>query len=118
MERVVMPSLDGQYRATNHEEVSLGLTAEMKLQAEAQRCLDCPKPTCMEGCPVSIHIPSFVKNVEQGDFLEAARIIRETSSLPGVCGRVCPQEKRCEALLYLYRETKEASSSYRVLGTL
>lgn len=54
------------------------------------------QPTCMEGCPVSIHIPTFVKNIERGEFLEAARVIRETSSLPGVCGRVCPQEKQCE----------------------
>lgn len=96
LKRVEMPSLDGKYRATNHEEVSLGLTDEMALQ-ESKRCLDCASPTCMEGCPVSIHIPSFLKYVEAGKPLEAAKIIRETSSLPGVCGRVCPQERQCES---------------------
>lgn len=96
LKRVEMPSLDGKYRATNHEEVSLGLTDEMAFQ-ESKRCLDCASPTCMEGCPVSIHIPSFLKYVEAGKPLEAAKIIRETSSLPGVCGRVCPQERQCES---------------------
>ncbi|WP_298630242.1 NADPH-dependent glutamate synthase [uncultured Porphyromonas sp.] len=96
LKRVEMPSLEGKYRATNQEEVSLGLTDEMALQ-ESKRCLDCTSPTCMEGCPVSIHIPSFLKYVEAGKPLEAAKIIRETSSLPGVCGRVCPQERQCES---------------------
>lgn len=64
---------------------------------EAQRCLDCPNPTCMQGCPVSINIPTFVKNIERGEFLEAARVLKETSALPAVCGRVCPQEKQCES---------------------
>lgn len=96
LKRVEMPSLEGKYRATNQEEVSLGLTDEMALQ-ESKRCLDCASPTCMEGCPVSIHIPSFLKYVEAGKPLEAAKIIRETSSLPGVCGRVCPQERQCES---------------------
>lgn len=93
--RVVMPALDGDYRNKNNEEVNQGLSPEAA-QAEAVRCLDCANPTCMKGCPVSIHIPTFVKNIERGEFLEAARVIRETSSLPGVCGRVCPQEKQCE----------------------
>ena len=95
-ERVSMPSLEGAYRARNHEEVSLGLSQEQAM-GEARRCLDCVDPTCMQGCPVSVHIPTFVKNIERGEFIEAARVIRETSSLPGVCGRVCPQEKQCEA---------------------
>lgn len=95
MERVTMPALDGAYRAKNHEEVNQGLTVEMAV-SESHRCLDCPDPTCMTGCPVSIHIPSFIKNIERGEYLEAAAVIRETSSLPGVCGRVCPQEKQCE----------------------
>lgn len=95
MERVQMPALEGSYRARNHEEVNLGLTPEMA-QQESHRCLDCPDPTCMTGCPVSIHIPTFIKNIERGSFVEAAQVIRETSSLPGVCGRVCPQEKQCE----------------------
>ncbi len=64
---------------------------------EAKRCLDCPKPTCMEGCPVSINIPSFIKNIERGQFLAAAKVLKNTSALPAVCGRVCPQEKQCES---------------------
>ena len=93
--RVKMPSLAGDYRNKNNEEVNLGLSAEDALR-ESHRCLDCVNPTCMEGCPVSIHIPTFIKNVERGDIMGAARVIRETSSLPSVCGRVCPQEKQCE----------------------
>lgn len=94
--RVIMPSVDPQIRNKNNSEVNLGLSDEQALE-ESKRCLDCVNPTCMDGCPVKIHIPSFIKNIERGDVLEAARVIRETSSLPGVCGRVCPQEKQCEA---------------------
>ncbi len=95
--RVVMPELDADYRATTRlEEVNQGLTAEMAMQ-EAKRCLDCGKPSCMEGCPVNIEIPSFIKNIERGHFLDAARVLKHTSALPAVCGRVCPQEKQCES---------------------
>ena len=95
--RVEMNELDAEYRShTRLEEVNLGLTKEQAMQ-EAQRCLDCPNPTCMQGCPVSINIPTFVKNIERGEFLEAARVLKETSALPAVCGRVCPQEKQCES---------------------
>ena len=95
--RVSMPELDAEYRAKiRDEEVNIGLTKEMAMQ-EAKRCLDCPKPTCVEGCPVSINIPSFIKNIERGDFLAAAKVLKETSALPAVCGRVCPQEKQCES---------------------
>lgn len=97
IERVMMPELDPLYRATTRtEEVNIGLTKEMAL-TEAKRCLDCPKPTCMEGCPVSINIPSFIKNIERGQFLAAAKVLKNTSALPAVCGRVCPQEKQCES---------------------
>ncbi|MDR0186978.1 bifunctional dihydroorotate dehydrogenase B NAD binding subunit/NADPH-dependent glutamate synthase [Prevotella brunnea] len=97
IERVRMPELDPIYRATTRtEEVNKGLTTEMAMR-EAQRCLDCAKPTCMEGCPVSINIPSFIKNIERGQFLNAARVLKDTSALPAVCGRVCPQEKQCES---------------------
>ena len=97
IERVKMPELEADYRAkTRLEEVNIGLTPEMAMQ-EAKRCLDCPKPSCVEGCPVNIQIPDFIKNIERGDFLEAAKILKETSALPAVCGRVCPQEKQCES---------------------
>jgi len=97
IERCVMGELDPVYRATTRvEEVNTGLTVEQAM-TEAKRCLDCAKPTCMEGCPVSINIPSFVKNIERGQFLEAAKVLKSTSALPAVCGRVCPQEKQCES---------------------
>lgn len=97
IERVVMPELDPAYRATTrYEEVNKGLTKEMAM-TEAKRCLDCAKPTCIEGCPVNINIPSFIKNIERGQFLAAAKVLKNTSALPAVCGRVCPQEKQCES---------------------
>ena len=97
IERCVMNELDPVYRATTRtEEVNQGLTKEQAL-LESKRCLDCPKPTCMEGCPVGINIPSFVKSIERGQFLDAAKVLKSTSSLPAVCGRVCPQEKQCES---------------------
>ncbi|MBQ4276754.1 MAG: bifunctional dihydroorotate dehydrogenase B NAD binding subunit/NADPH-dependent glutamate synthase [Bacteroidaceae bacterium] len=97
IERQPMNELDPVYRATTRtEEVNTGLTEQQAL-TEASRCLDCPKPTCMEGCPVGINIPSFVKNIERGHYLDAARVLKQTSSLPAVCGRVCPQEKQCES---------------------
>ncbi len=108
IERVKMPELDGKERATNYEEVNLGLTQDMAVK-EASRCLDCATPTCMEGCPVSIEIPSFIKNIERGHFLEAAQVLKQTSSLPAVCGRVCPQEKQCEAhCVYTLKMNKPA----------
>ena len=92
-----MPELDPAYRATTRlEEVNQGLTAE-KAMREAQRCLDCKHPSCVEGCPVNINIPGFIKQIEKGEFIEAARILKQTSALPAVCGRVCPQEKQCES---------------------
>ena len=95
--RVRMPELDPAYRATTRlEEVNQGLTAEMAMH-EAQRCLDCKHPSCVEGCPVNINIPGFIKQIEKGEFIEAARILKQTSALPAVCGRVCPQEKQCES---------------------
>lgn len=97
IERCEMPELDPAYRATKlREEVNTGLTKEMAM-TEAQRCLDCPNPACMEGCPVNIKIPSFIKNIERGEFGKAAQVLKMTSSLPAVCGRVCPQEKQCES---------------------
>ncbi|MEE1174119.1 MAG: NAD(P)-binding protein, partial [Paludibacteraceae bacterium] len=94
--RVEMNELDGEYRSHNSEEVNQGLTEEQALM-EAKRCLDCPNPSCMNGCPVSINIPSFIKNIERGEYLNAAKVLKMTSALPAVCGRVCPQEKQCES---------------------
>ena len=97
IERVQMPELDPEYRShSRKEEVNLGLNEEQAL-TEAKRCLDCANPGCMEGCPVGIDIPRFIKHIEKGEFLEAARTLKETSALPAVCGRVCPQEKQCES---------------------
>ncbi len=97
IERCDMNSLDPVYRATSlKEEVNLGLSKEQAME-EAQRCLDCANPGCVEGCPVEIDIPRFIKHIELGEIKEAAQTLKETSALPAVCGRVCPQEKQCEA---------------------
>ena len=96
IERVEMPQLDPAYRITCNEEVNQGISAEQAMR-EATRCLDCANPQCVTGCPVNINIPKFVKNIERGNFAEAAATLKETSSLPAVCGRVCPQEKQCES---------------------
>lgn len=106
--RVHMPELDPEYRShTRVEEVNLGLTPELAMM-EAKRCLDCANPTCMQGCPVGIDIPKFIKNIERGEFLEAAKALKETSALPAVCGRVCPQEKQCEAQCVHLKMKKES----------
>lgn len=106
--RVHMPELDPVYRSTKlKEEVNQGLSEDQAV-FEAGRCLDCANPTCVTGCPVEINIPTFIKNIERGDFLEAARTLKETSALPAVCGRVCPQEKQCEAqCIYIQKMGKE-----------
>ena len=95
--RVQMPELRPEVRVKSlHEEVNQGLTYEQAI-TESHRCLNCKNPTCVQGCPVNINIPGFIKTLETGDILGAAAIIKESSSLPAVCGRVCPQEKQCEA---------------------
>ena len=94
--RVVMPQLDPAYRITCNEEVNQGLSQEQAV-LEATRCLDCPTPTCIEGCPVNIAIPDFIKNIQRGDIHRAAAVLKQTSALPAVCGRVCPQERQCES---------------------
>jgi glutamate synthase (NADPH/NADH) small chain len=94
--RVHMGEVAPGVRIKSNIEVNTGLTADEAVN-EARRCLDCPDPTCITGCPVEINIPKFIKRIEVGEFLEAARVLKETSALPAVCGRVCPQEKQCEA---------------------
>jgi glutamate synthase (NADPH/NADH) small chain len=93
--RQAMPEQDATARAGNFLEVNLGLTAEQAV-LEAQRCIECKSPTCMDGCPVNIKIPDFIQLICKEDFLAAAEKIKEDSSLPAVCGRVCPQEVQCE----------------------
>ena len=95
--RCQMPELDPAIRARQLKtEVNQGLTAKVAM-VEAQRCLDCAEPGCVQGCPVGIDIPRFIKHIEKGEFLKAAHTLKETSALPAVCGRVCPQEKQCES---------------------
>lgn len=104
--RVIMPQLSGEYRVTNNEEVNQGLSARQAV-VEASRCMDCPDPQCVTGCPVGIDIPGFIKNIQRGEFGKAAEVIRRTSALPAVCGRVCPQEKQCESKCIYHKMKKE-----------
>jgi glutamate synthase (NADPH/NADH) small chain len=93
--RQKMPEQDPGVRARNFDEVPFGYTPELA-QLEASRCLQCKKPKCIEGCPVEVEIPAFVKLISEGDFAGAARKLKERNSLPAICGRVCPQEDQCE----------------------
>ena len=104
--RVKMPEVDAVVRSRTYDEVNLGLTWE-QARAEAQRCLDCVNPTCISGCPVEINIPKFIKNIERGEILEAAKTLKETSALPAVCGRVCPQERQCESQCFYTLKLKK-----------
>lgn len=94
--RNAMPEQPANVRNKNFEEVALGYTKEMAVD-EAQRCLNCPKPRCVSGCPVNVEIPAFIQAVAKEDFAEAIRILKRKNSLPAVCGRVCPQENQCES---------------------
>lgn len=94
-DKVAMPIQDPAVRITNFDEVALGYTPEMAVE-EATRCLHCKHQPCVSGCPVNIHIPDFIEKVAQGEFEEAYKIISLTSTLPAICGRVCPQENQCE----------------------
>lgn len=107
IERVKMPENEPLKRNKNFNEVNNGLSEEQAI-LEAKRCLDCPTPTCISGCPVNIDIPSFIKQIEQGDFLESAKVLKDTNALPAVCGRVCPQENQCE-LQCIYNKMKKPS---------
>ena len=104
--RVKMPEVDPVVRSHTYDEVNRGLTEEMAVN-EAHRCLDCVDPTCITGCPVEINIPKFIKNIERGEYLEAAKTLKETSALPAVCGRVCPQERQCESKCFYTLKLKK-----------
>lgn len=106
LERVAMNELDPAYRVTCNEEVNQGLSQEQAM-TEAIRCMDCANPGCVTGCPVSINIPGFIKNIERGEFHAAAVVLKESSALPGVCGRVCPQEKQCESKCIYHKMGKK-----------
>ncbi len=95
MDKNPMPAQEPLVRNKNFEEVAYGYTEEMAID-EAKRCLNCKRPACMEGCPVSVRIPEFIAQVAEGNFDEAYKIVTSTNSLPAICGRVCPQENQCE----------------------
>lgn len=95
LDRVVMPEVDADVRNKSNVEVNIGLSASIAVE-EAKRCIDCPSPTCIDGCPVENNIPKFIKHLEKSEFELAAATLKETNSLPSICGRVCPQEKQCE----------------------
>jgi glutamate synthase (NADPH/NADH) small chain len=94
--KIPMPEQDPLERARNFDEVPYGYTPEMA-QEEAERCLQCKKPSCRKGCPVQVYIPDFIRAICEGDFQKSAHILKEKNSLPAVCGRVCPQESQCES---------------------
>ena len=108
-----MPQQDPAVRAHNMNEVALGYTAEMA-KAEASRCLQCPTKPCMQGCPVAINIPGFLAKAAAGDFAGALRVIKETSLLPAVCGRVCPQEKQCQKFCTMGKLLKDVEKSVAI----
>lgn len=111
MPRHKMPMQAPYIRAKNWEEVNTGFTPEMA-KIEALRCLECKKPLCVEGCPVRIDIPGFLKFIEQGDFNAAAERIKESNALPAICGRVCPQERQCEKWCILGKKHEPVAIGY------
>ena len=106
IERIDMPENDPDERIKSHIEVNKGLSEDLAVK-EAQRCVDCVNPTCIDGCPVEINIPKFIKYVEARDFENAVKTLKETNSLPAVCGRVCPQEVQCEVTCYYHEKLKK-----------
>ena len=108
-----MPEQDAQARARNMKEVALGFTAE-QAKTEASRCMQCPTKPCMTGCPVAINIPGFLAKAAEGDFDGALKIIKETSLLPAVCGRVCPQEKQCQKFCTMGKLLKDVDKAVAI----
>ena len=103
LNRVAMPRQDPKVRARNFNEVALGYTHEMALQ-EANRCIQCPKRPCVDGCPVNVNIPEFIKAIRDNDMPESVRAMKSKNALPGICGRVCPQESQCEKVCTLAKK--------------
>ncbi|MEM4293061.1 MAG: NADPH-dependent glutamate synthase [Thermoplasmata archaeon] len=103
LERTPMPKQKPEERVKNFNEVALGYTEDLAVK-EAERCLQCPKHPCIDGCPVNNDIPGFIKAIKEKNFVEAVRILKKTNALPGICGRVCPQEKQCEAVCTLAKK--------------
>ena len=103
LNREPMPRQDPKLRSKNFNEVALGYSAE-QAEAEASRCIQCPRHSCIDGCPVEVDIPAFIKAIVNGDMPEAVRILKSKNSLPGICGRVCPQETQCEATCSLAKK--------------
>ncbi|MBM3142997.1 MAG: NADPH-dependent glutamate synthase [Chloroflexi bacterium] len=103
LNRLPMPRQDPKVRARNFNEVALGYTHDMALQ-EASRCIQCPKHSCVDGCPVYVDIPEFIKAIKENDMPESVRIMKSKNSLPGICGRVCPQETQCEQVCSLAKK--------------
>jgi glutamate synthase (NADPH/NADH) small chain len=110
-ERIKMPEQNPKQRITNFDEVNLGLTPEMAIQ-EATRCIQCKNPKCIEGCPVSVKIPQFIKAIAEEKFADAAAILKEDNVLPAVCGRVCPQEEQCEKVCVIGIKQKPVAIGY------
>ena len=109
--RQKMPEQPAQERIHNFDEVPYGLTPE-QARLEASRCLQCKKPACVEGCPVAIDIPGFIKQIADGDFDAAVRKLKEQTTLPAVCGRVCPQEDQCEKVCVLGKKSDPVAIGY------
>lgn len=103
IKRQEMPTQEAEVRQANFDEVALGLTWELA-QLEADRCLQCAKPLCVDGCPVGVQIPQFIKALREGDFLGAVEAMKVKNNLPAICGRVCPQESQCEAVCILAKK--------------
>ena len=103
--RQPMPEQPPLVRAKNFEEVPLGYSEETA-KLEASRCLQCKKPKCRAGCPVEVLIPEFIEQIAEGNFAEAARVLKDKNSLPAVCGRVCPQESQCEELCIVGKKSE------------
>jgi len=106
-----MPEQDPKERVKNFKEVPFGYTEKLAM-AEAERCIMCPKPKCITGCPVEVDIPAFIQMVSEGKFVEAAQKIKETNALPAICGRVCPQEEQCESVCVLGKKYKPVAIGY------